>query len=488
MAQKSSIPRAAIRFNVLVQTLAFVLLFAIINYLGFGHYWRWDFSRDQKYTLSSQTKRVLTNLKKPVRLTVFFSGGSPIAQEVSSLLKEYSYTSKKMIDVEVVDPFLAMSRAREIATQYKLRDNDNVVIVDYDGRSKFVNASDMAEFEPSLNLLDKPRLKTFKGESAITQALIEITASGTNPVYTLSGHGETALDEDLALSGLKDFIGRQNIQLNPLKLTDVEAVPPDAKALFIIAPKYDFSDLDLAALHAYWENRGRVFVFLEPGSPVPKLNAFLNELGIIVNDDRVLRTMPIRLSTGIVRGVLKEITGDFVAGSPITKRLGNVTASFQGGETQSLTLDVERAKASAIKLQPLIQASAGFWGETKYTAATVYFDPKEDHSNPVVAASAEKGGVTNELIRVNSSRLIVVGNAAFITNKTMTGADLDFVLNSLNWLIDREEIIGIAPKSAHNLSLNLTEAQISSIAVLVMLAMPACAALLGFIVWLKRRR
>ena len=118
MAQKSSIPRAAIRFNVLVQTLAFVLLFAIINYLGFNHYRRWDFSRDQKYTLSSQTKRVVSNLKKPVRLTVFFSGGSPIAQEVSSLLKEYAYASKKMIDVEVVDPFLSMSRAREIATQY----------------------------------------------------------------------------------------------------------------------------------------------------------------------------------------------------------------------------------------------------------------------------------------------------------------------------------------------------------------------------------
>ena len=70
----------------------------------------------------------------------------------------------------------------------------------------------------------------------------------------------------------------------------------------------------------------------------------------------------------------------------------------------------------------------------------------------------------------------------------MTEADLDFVLNGLNWLLDREEIIGIAPKAAHNLSLNLTEAQLSLIALLVMVAIPGCAGLLGILVWLKRRR
>ena len=494
MAKNSSIPRVRIGLNAFAQSALYLLLFAIANYLGFNHYKRWDFSRDQKYTLSAQTKRVLANLKKPVHFVVFFSGGSPIAQDAVNLLHEYAYASKKMVDVEVVDPFLAMSRAREIATQYKLRDNDNVIIVDYEGRTKFVSASEMAEFEPSLNLLDKPRLKNFKGEAALTGALIEITEPGSNQTYSISGHGETALDADPALSGLKDYIERQNIKLDPLKLTDVEMIPPDAKALFLIAPKYDFSEVEIQALRAYWGKRekpGRIFVFLEPGASTPNLCAFLSEQGIVVNDDRVLRTMPVRLASGIVRGILKEITGDFVSGSPITKRLGNVTANFTGGVTQSLTLDTERSKAGGIKLKPLIRASKGFWGETRYAESVangVYFDPKEDHIDPVVAASAEKGAVSDDRVRVDSSRLIAVGSSAFLSNQTITEADMDFVLNGLNWLLDREEVIGIAPKTAHNLSLNLTQAQLSLIALLVMFAIPAGAGALGIVVWLKRRR
>ena len=158
MDQKSSISRSKIGVNVFLQSVLCLLRFGIVNYLGFQHYKRWDFSRDQKYTLSSQTKRVISSLKKPTHLIVFFSGGSDITQDVVSLLKEYAFASKKMIDVEVVDPFMAMARAREVATQYKLRDNDNVVIVDYGGRSKFVNAASMAEYEPTFSQIDKPRL------------------------------------------------------------------------------------------------------------------------------------------------------------------------------------------------------------------------------------------------------------------------------------------------------------------------------------------
>ena len=202
----------------------------------------------------------------------------------------------------------------------------------------------------------------------------------------------------------------------------------------------------------------------------------------------MLCTRPIRLASGLFRGVLKEITGDFVAGSSITKRLTNVTAMFKGGVTQSLTLSAERGKEGDLKLQPLIQASKGFWGETRYTENAVFFDPKEDHIDPVVAVSVEKDAPSDDRVRVDSSRLVVVGSSAFLSNDNITEADLDFVLNGLNWLLDREEIMGIAPKPAHNLSLNLTESQLHVMALLVMVAIPGCAGLVGIFVWFKRRR
>jgi len=65
---------------------------------------------------------------------------------------------------------------------------------------------------------------------------------------------------------------------------------------------------------------------------------------------------------------------------------------------------------------------------------------------------------------------------------------MDFVLSGVNWLLAREELIGIAPKPVRNLALSLTQTQISSIALWVMLAIPACPIFFGIMVWLKRRR
>src|SRR5438132_11582962 len=99
------INRFQIGANVLMQFFALLLILFLVNYLAFGHYKRWDFSRNQKYALSDTTKRLLRSLKKPTKVIVFFTSGSDIYSDLDSLLKEYQYASKKKIDVETVDPY-----------------------------------------------------------------------------------------------------------------------------------------------------------------------------------------------------------------------------------------------------------------------------------------------------------------------------------------------------------------------------------------------
>ena len=485
MANNSSIDRKRIIANVLIQVATVLFLVVMTNYLAFNHFKRWDFSRNNKHTLTRQTKDVLASLVKPVKLIVFFSADSDIARDVDAMVKEYAWASRKMVSVEAVNPYMNLTRGREVSSKYKLGTNENVIVIDVDGRSKTVNAADMAEYEPALNPMEKPRLKAFKGEQILTGALIEITEPGSNKIYVISGHGEPAVNADTH-SGLKTYIERQNINLETLTFANIETVPIDAKALIIAGPKYDFSEHDLQLLRTYWNKRGRILVLTDPVSPVPRLIAFLNELGITVNNDRVLKTVPY----GPVTGVLKEITGDFVDGSPMTRRLNNITAIFLG-LTQSLTLQPDRVKLLNIKLQPLIKASKGFWAEVEYEITPkhgIYFNPKVDTASPCVAASVEKGALSDERMRVDSSRLVVVGNSAFIRNDAMTAADLDFFLSVVNWLLDREHLIGIAPKSVRAFALSLTESQIGNLALLTIFAIPGAAALLGVMSWLRRRR
>jgi hypothetical protein len=143
----SSIPRFSIGANVVLQTVIVGAIVLMANYFNFRHFKRWDFSRNQKYALAPLTKNLLGGLKKPVQAIIFFPSAGMIAQDVSSLLREYEYASDKKLSVEVVDPYRNLLRAKELSEKYKFGNNDNIVILDYDGRSKFVNATDMAEMD-----------------------------------------------------------------------------------------------------------------------------------------------------------------------------------------------------------------------------------------------------------------------------------------------------------------------------------------------------
>ena len=487
------IHRFQIGLNVLIQILAVVFILGMLNYVAFNYFKRWDFSRDKKYALSDQTKRVLKSLEKPVKIIIFFTPdprvpGGEIYDDVQNLLKEYQYASKK-IDVETVNPFKALSRARELQAKYKFGASENVLIVDAgEGHSKFVNATDMAEYDESgVEMGQPPRLKAFKGEQAITSALLEVTESKQNKIYVLGGKGGPDLKSD-ELAGIKTYIERQNVKIDTLNLLNVDKVPDDVRALLIIGPRYDLTDRELKLLRDFWDKNGRIFIALDPGSSTPKLLGFLATLGVKPDDDRILRTV----NLGFATGVMRQVAASFSETSAVTKRLKGVDTMFDG-DTQSLTLDPAAANAKNLSDDPIITAAEGYWGETKYQNVTetgAFFDPKEDKAAPlVIAASVEKNALPDQRVQVeNSSRMIVVGNSRFITTASLNEPNVDFTLASLNWLLNREELIGIAPKENKQFTLNLSDEQVRNLMLLVMFIIPGAAALVGFGAWFSRRR
>jgi hypothetical protein len=483
------IKRFQIGVNVLVQLITLFLIILMVNYVAFNHYKRWDFTRDKKYALSDKTKRVLDNLKKPVKAVVFFSSGSDIYGDLDNLLREYQFASNKKLDVETIDPFRNFTRARELQAKYKFGANENVVILDCEGRTKFINAKDMADYDTTGEMYGQPpQLKAFKGEQVLTSGLLEISEQRQSKLYAVTGQGEREITSD-DYKGIRTFIQRENIDVEPLNFQNVDAVPQDARALIVIGPRYDFSEREIKLLKEYWEKKGRLFILLDPNIPTARLTEFLNDQGVTPNDDRILRTVKL----GPITGILRDVTGKFIEGSPITKRLKDVNGLFIGA-TQSLTLDKQRAQVANARLQPLVQATDGYWGETKYNiheGDEVYFDPKRDHGQPLyICATVEKGALNDAHVQVDSSRMVVAGNCDFIADATLSeaNANLDFALGGLDWLLDREELIGIAPKVSKTFALNLPDAQVSSIATLTMGAIPGIVAIFGLAQWWKRRR
>jgi ABC-type uncharacterized transport system involved in gliding motility auxiliary subunit len=90
---------------------------------------------------------------------------------------------------------------------------------------------------------------------------------------------------------------------------------------------------------------------------------------------------------------------------------------------------------------------------------------------------------------MNSSRLVVVSNATFIQDNAVTQDQqgLDFISGSVNWLLSREKLIGIAPKISKPLTFTLNEDALRNLRWLVLVGMPLIFALLGAVVWWQRR-
>lgn len=499
------IHRVRIGLNVLMQIALILFLAAMVNYLGFEHYKRWDLSRDKKYELSDKSKRFLDSIKGKVRMTVFFGGNNPIATDVQNLLTQYQYASKGKVDVENIDPERSLSRAKEVFEKYKVVSDESLVVVDYEGRSKTVKASEMADVDPGNAMFGEgPKVTAFKGEQAITGAMIDLVEGKKNEIGYVLGHKEPPIADAAPtmsmsmqpeagarspVSVLKMLFENENIALKELNLFDVPTIPAEIKTIMILGPQYDLSDREMQLLREFWDKQGRMLLLLDPAAKTPKLHAFLRELGVTMNDDRLMANV----KTGIQEVArVRDVVGRFLPDSPITKRLADVRAPFLGG-TSSLTLAPEQTRPPNIRLQPLAAAEKGYWGEVDHNSLdddVLQFTEGRDHDAPLhFAVSIEKGGSTDDRVQANSSRLVVVGNSAFVQDSALTQDQqgLDFISGSANWLLSREQLIGIAPKIPQTLTFSLDEGAMRNLRWLILVLLPLVPSVIGVAVWWQRR-
>jgi ABC-2 type transport system permease protein len=502
-AKPRKIHRVRIGVNVLIQIAILLVLAVMVNYIGMEHYRRWDLTRDQKFALSDKTKRFLQSIKGKARITVFFLPNDPIASDVQGMLTEFQYAAKGKLDVENINLERNPTRAKELLNKYKVVTGEDLLILDYDGRNKTVKASEMAEIDPGNPMFGDPaKVQAFKGEQALTSALMELVEGKKNTLGYVIGHKEPSIADAppanpmapeppkrSPLRIVKTFIENENVKLQELNLFDVPAIPAELKAIMIVGPQYDFTEREMKLLRDFWEKQGRILLLLDPAAKTPKLNAFLFELGVKVNDDRLMAMV----KTGIQEvGLLRDVYGVFLGDNPITKRLANAEGIFQGG-TSSITLEPDRVKAANILLQPLVQAKKGYWAEADYNSedqgkfeADAMRNGEAVHT---IAVAIEKGGSGDERVQANSSRMVVVTNATFIEDTAIRQDQqpLDFISGCVNWLLNREQLIGIAPKVPQTLVFALNLNAMRNLRWLVLLIMPLIPAVVGFAVWWQRR-
>ena len=496
---KLRIGRLEIGINIVVQLVVLLVIFLMLNLLSSKYYKRWNWARNQKAELSEMTQSLLGNLQKPMQAIVFFSQPGEPEQDARELLREYEFASRGKLTVEDVDAELNFARARELQEKYKFGAIENVIILAYDGRSKFVNSGEMADMEKRDQMeeiqarmsgrnLPPPQMIGFKGEEVLTNEVLGLVEAKQNKLYVINGHGEYDLSgkkiETLAL-----YARRQNLALANLTIADIEKVPDDANMVLILGPKFDYSERDLKVLSDYWDRKGHIFVTVgKTDGKTPKFFNWLAERGVKPQDNYVLRVANMSGSAVLQSAGIVARTE-----SPVTSSLQGVSIEFLGA-TQSFELDRAKETIAKLKLTGLMVSPQGFWGDAEYKVGdsdAPMFDPKTDKAGPLtLGVLVEKEPSTDPNVKLETARLVVLGNSDFVSDEGLRSgpAAIDVASNSINWLLNRDTLIKIPPKQKEKMSLSLTIDQLNNIRVWVALYIPLIVALIGLYYLCARNR
>jgi ABC-type uncharacterized transport system involved in gliding motility auxiliary subunit len=497
-------------FNSLLMIALLATILGILNFLASRHNVRWDLSETKRFTLAPQTARILRELPREVKATVFTSDQSPSRLAYQDLFNTYrAHTSK--LTVEFVDP----EKKPGLARRYGLTRSDTAVLESGKQETRISAAT----------------------EQELTNALVRVTKDDRKHLYFLTGHGEHALDgaDKDGYSFLKDALERQGYLVRPLSLYEAKTIPADASLVVLGGPQRPVAHEEQGLIGAYVKGGGRLMVLWDPGSRAG-LDGLLTGWGLQAENRTVLDTqtilggdltMPVVNSYG-THEITQDLSGMFTMfphARPITLPSGKDTA----WEVHSLAQSSPRSWARAGDVgpggassgpPPSAMGPGGARGPVAPSNATGDgpppagtdrirdFDPARDTPGPLVLAAVAVARVGGGEVRGTGlagggsppgdqdsaqggqrAAVLLVGDSDFASNAYLDFAgNSDFILHAVAWLAEEKGLVTIAPKDTAFGTLLLTAAQTNALFVFQVIFLPGLILARGFAVWRRRQR
>jgi len=513
LPQRSSRPnRFGLGFLSIFQVALLLLGMVFLNYLSSKVHYTADFSRSGDYSLASSSKnylggQALSGRERPVKWSLVCRRSSPFYERVRALSEEYERASGGKIELEVIDPIRSPDRTQQFIATYDLALVRDLVLIDARPSENDPVINETIGGDPALNphitlaLVEEMvtfevgkdgqrRPRSFRAEDILTARLVEAIEGKPRTLLFLADKSRIDSEgEDSPWANLAETLRYQNIQLIPANLSGLSEVPAEVNGLAIIAPKYDFSEQEIATLDAYWNSpRSALLILLEAGECPPSLKIFLRSKGVTPKGDRIISKDGNR--------VITTVRGQFTMGIPFLKDLSGKAAVFEGA---SSSLDI-REGADDLGMRkiapvPLIRAADEFWGETDFGKITdkdenpgETFDRFKDYSTPLyLAAAITRGASNDDRFAADTSRMVILSNTDFLKPEMQRAENIDFLASSANWLVHRESLAGLALRTIGTYKLPLLDVQVSFINRLNLFFLPLTFLLVGGLVYSARR-
>ena len=461
-------------YETLLSVMAIIMVIAINLFVSAlpVQYTNFDTSYQKLYTISPQTKEVISSLEEDVVLYYLaLQGRYDVA--IQDMLRRYASLSDR-IRVEYVDPLVYPNFASQFTSE-SLVGND--IIVKIGDRSRLVAYKDIYDiiFNASYTSSDIKYDMVFQGESSLTNAISYLTKGNMPVVYNLIGHGETPIGPDLVR-----FVERQNIVIKDLALISGGA-PEDAQCLIMVSPRSDISSEELELTRDYLAGGGNLLLITDyVVTDFPNLDELLDGYGLYKANGLIIEPSAGYRMSGYPINLVPQIHEHEIT-TPLIKANSVLLFPVCHG------IKIKDAYQDTLTVAPLLSTSPYAYLKENAINKEVLSLAKEDED---ITAEYIIGAVARERYAGAESKLVWFSTSEFLKDNydsVAAGANRDLFVNAIAWMTDHEDAINIHAKTISTKYLSLNNSQAAFLAILFIGAIPLAFAGAGGFIWYRRK-
>ena len=426
-----------------------------------------DITPTNLFSISEQTKDILNHLDQDVTLYWICQSGVEDTT-LETLLERYS-TGSSRVKLERIDPDLNPTFAQGYPEE---EINNNGVVVVSENRYRYVDPQDI--YLEEMDYETYQYVYDFDGENAITSAIDYVVREDLPQISALTGHGEMELSKAYSRA-----VSLENFTISNLSLLARDAIPDTTDILLICAPTTDISQDEAAIIAQYLAQGGELVLISIPTliETYPNLYGVLSAYGVSAIDGIILDPDAQHNYYGTTHYLFPDMLEHSITQPLLDNNIRIMLPEAHG-------LKIEEALPEGVSVTSLLRTSSAAYAKTDL-ASTQYAD---GDATGVFSLAAV---ITHAINQEKSANILWVSCPQLMdasVNDAVSGGNLNFFMNGLNWMCDHEESISIRPKNQDTTYLTINSGAATLMSILVVGIIPLCYLGIGIYIFLRRKR
>lgn len=453
-----------------VMTLAVIAVVVVLNLIMSQLDIKFDLTKNKMFSLSEQTQKIVSALDKEVNIYPIYTKGRESTQFIE-MLNKYEALSDK-IKIETKDPDLNPAFIKKYAEDNETISNGSI-IVESGNRYKVLSPYDLIDYQFNTQIYDY-QATAITLEPKVTGAIQYVTTDNLPIIYLLEGHNEPSLNER-TISNLSD----ENYSIRSLNVLTAGKIPEDTNILILNPPARDYSQEEADIINEYLTKGGKaIFNLALYTNSLPNYEKVLANYGITPqnmlvlegNKNNYLPDNPIYIVPNLAS---HEITNPISENKmlvvmPITQAIGEL-----------------EQKNNSIKITPLLTTSKDAYAKKNITSQTIEKEAG-DIEGPFNLAVLIEDSWYNDSENYET-KIVTISTTNLLDFEYPSIANMDFFMNCVNYLVDREDNVAIRSKSLALERLTITANQGLILAAISVIFIPAIIIVIGVVIWLRRK-